>query len=286
MKLEVDRLCKLYLIDKDRINKKKSNFRNMRVARIISNFYAHIFYLVVASKGRSPLNGRGKEEAEKAVPTLMTLYPHLVRAIENLLREKGNADFIILSSRETFNSVLSSAAQRSGIEEYKIQLMHPNFPIFFFVKGETVWVRISGFWEKVFLSSVAHNAEYLPNWIPTRSFDRVDGRYANDNREAALAIYLTRGDVNSIDNLIGQEPLREDGLVEHLCKAINTRTKQQLPFYDEGHPLGNLMRASDAIMEMTVDVYQMQQRNRRGAVRFPVIENNAQWNHSGDDHTG
>ena len=285
MKLKVDRLCKLYLIDKDRINI-KSYFRNMRVARIITNFYVHVFYLVLASKGRSPLYGRGKEHAEKAVPSLMTLYLHLVRAIESLLREKGNADFIVLSSRETLSSVLVSAAQGAGIEEHEVQLMHPNFPIFFFIRRETVWARISGFWERIFLSSVTRNVEQLPNWIPTRSFDRIDGRYANNNREAALAIYLARGDVNNIDNLIGQEPLREDGLVEDLCKAINTRTKEQLPFYEDDHPLGNLMRTSDTIMEMTVNIFQMQERNRRGTVRFPVIENNAQWNHSGDDHTG
>ena len=258
----------------------------MRVARIITNFYIHCFYLILASKGRSPLFGRGKEEAERAVPTLMTLYLHLVRAIENLLREKGNADFIMLSSRETFNSVLTSAAQRSGIREDEVQLMHPNFPLYFFIRKDTVWVRISGFYEKIFLSSVTRGVEQLPNWIPTRSFDRVDGRYANNHREAALAIYLARGDVSNIDNLIGLEPLREDGLVEDLCKAINTCNKQPMPFYEDDHPLGNLMRTSDTVMEMTVDVYQTQQRNRQRAVRFPVIENNAQWNHSGDDHTG
>ena len=246
----------------------------MTAARAMANFLTHCFYLYRVSRRR----------AEESVDFLAMLYPYLVQSLEKHDQEKGEEEYLLMSTRESVSTVLIDAANDAGILLHSIINVHPEFPIVIRKTQCYVKVRLNYCYDATTIWAYEKYDAERPAWIPTKEFDRLKSD-VNDDHAGAFATYLADKNFMKIDELMGEITV-STSMRNQVAKAINDPGESNLiPYYGKKHRLGQLMASSDATLRESIHTHP-DPITRVRATRFPPVHNNAQWNYSGDDHLG
>ena len=251
----------------------------MTLARSVANFYLHVFYLFTTT--------RGGENGADIVPLLVAMYPYLVEACEEEFKDKGNDSiWLIMSTKTTPSEVLRRTARKAGLTNQTIHRIHPNGALVFFKNQFTLTVRLDMCLDSIRIGSTLTASDLNINWIPTIKFTSLDDRRINNGHEATFTVFLQENKLEKIDEYLGEITVSKDTRNE-VCRALNGRRTELLPYYRKSHALGQVMNTPDRELAIQRYIYpDPEQAPRARAARFPRIEAGAQWNHSGDDHTG
>ena len=250
----------------------------MTLARSVANFYLHVFYLFTTT--------RGGENGADIVPLLVAMYPYLVEACEQEFKDKGNDSILlIMSTKTTASEVLRRTARKAGIPIQTIHRIHPDLALVFCKNQFTLTVRLDTCLDSIRIGSNLTASDLKINWIPTIKFTNFENRKINNGDEATFTVFLQENKLEKVDEYLGEIISKETR--NEVCRALNGRRTELLPYYRKSHALGQVMNTPDRELAIQRYIYpDPEQAPRARAARFPRIEAGAQWNHSGDDHTG